>query len=566
MIRGSRAASVLVAVLLVASAATVGVAGADGSSTRDRLTAITSTATETLGVGTEPTVTRTMGFDRTPGDPGNVTVTVEYDVGPDVEQLVVTGPGDDSVDELSGFESEESYDGWAYAWDRETADPSMTATVSVNATSGAFSGLDFADARSWSLLRSTEGFSSAYYSDDDSEWVYSWRGDVRFGTEFDAAGPGHFSDRMAYLGEYATRSGTAGGQTVTLVVPEAASPNASPEETFGLLAEARGAFQFGGVDSHVDVYVGPAPLRHGGYYRGPASFWVNEDSLAGAGTLVHEYVHTRQSYWAGNAMKWFDEGSANYYRELFQYEQGLQSYDDFRADVTADGDATGALADRSTWSSADLEYSRGERVAAALDAKIRQATDRERTLQDVVRRMNDHDGELGYGDFQDIVASVAGTSLDGWLDEYVQSGALPSVPDDPGLYTLPSPDVDTDGDGLANAVEREHGSSVTDRDTDGDGLSDAAEVEEYDTDPIDADTDGDGVEDGADPGPTDASVPATTTAATSEGEAATEEPAADTAEEAGDGSSSAESPGFGPLAALVALAAAALGFGVAGRD
>jgi hypothetical protein len=276
---------------------------------------------------------------------------------------------------------------------------------------------------------------------------------------------------------------------------------------------------------------------------------VNEESLDGAGVLVHEYVHTRQAYRANDAVEWFDEGSANYYRELFQYEQGLQSYDDFRSDIVDDGNATGALADRESWSAADLEYHHGERVAAALDAKLRQKTDGERTLQDVLRLMNEHEGELSYADFREIVGTVAGTSLDGWLDEYVESGALPSVPDDPALYTLPSPGVDSDGDGLTNAVEREHG-----------------------TDPTDADTDGDGREDGADPAPTDASAASTTTEQPSASTVdltagtASEEPAAGGVQDAGRRETGAESPGFGPLAGLVAITAAALGFGIAGRN
>jgi len=615
MTRGSRVASAVFVVLLVASAASIGVVGADATTSRERLSAFASTASETLGASGDAAVSRTVSFSRQPHDQGNVTVSVEYDVGRDAEQLIATVPDGASVESIDGFESGSRYDGWQYVWDQHTGDPSLTVEVPVNKSSGAFSGLDFADTESWTLLRSTAGFSAAYYSDADSEWVYSWRGDDRFRTDFEAAGAAHVSSGMAYLGEHETHSGTAGEQSVTLVVPEAASPGATSEETFALLAESRAAFRFGGVDDHVDVYVGPSPLRKGGYYRGPASFWVHEDSLGNGGTLVHEYVHTRQSYRPSDEMEWFDEGSANYYRELFQYEQGLQSYNSFRSDVVGDGNTTGALANRSTWSAADLEYHRGERVAAALDAKLRQETDGQRTLQDVLRRMNDQSGELGYGDFKRIVAAVAGTSLDGWLDEYVQTDALPPMPDDADYYTLPSPDVDSDGDGLPNADEREHGTSVTardtdedglgdrqeiethgtdptDADTDGDGLDDGAEVEKHETDPTvedtdgdgvddwaevesddldatDADTDGDGVRDGADPRPADASVAKVTTGTTglTEATAATaadEEQAAGNVQDAGEGSSSADSPGFGALAALVALAAAALW--VAGRE
>jgi len=594
MTRGSRVTSVAVAVLLVASLATVGVTGGEGATGTDQWTDLAASVdTETEP---DPGVTRTMTYDRTPGDPGNVTVSVAYRVGADAEELVVTTPDGATVEAEDGFEPEDRYDGWGYQWDGATDDPSLTVRVPVNKSSDAFSGLDFADTGSWAMLRSTQGFGAAYYSDDDREWVYSWRDDPRFRTTHESADSGHVSQGVGFLGEYETHAGTAGDQSVTVVVPEAASPEASPDLTVALLAEARGAFQFGGVDDHVDVYVAPDPLRTGGYYRSPSSFWVHEDSIRGGGTVVHEYVHTRQAYRAGDGLEWFDEGAANYYQELFQYEQGLQSYEELRSDLGDDGNVTGALADRGTWSGADLEYHHGERVAAALDARIREETDGERTLQAVVRRMNDREGDVSYADFQRVVAAVAGTSLDGWLDEYVTSGALPSLPDDRSLYTLPSPDVDSDDDGLSNAVEREHGTSVTAADTDGDGSTDAEEVRKYGTDPTsedtdsdglgdwvevadndlnatDADTDGDGREDGDDPAPSDASVATTTTAAPTETTPTADDatttttgaaPAAGDDQDTAEGADGAASPGFGPLAALAALAAA--GLWVAGRD
>ncbi|WP_436928314.1 hypothetical protein [Halosimplex halobium] len=55
--------------------------------------------------------------------------------------------------------------------------------------------------------------------------------------------------------------------------------------------------------------------------------------------------------------------------------------------------------------------------------------------------------------------------------------------------------LDSDGDGLSDARERELGTEVFDPDTDGDGLSDGREIE-LNTDPLNPDTDGDGVSDG----------------------------------------------------------------------
>ena len=57
--------------------------------------------------------------------------------------------------------------------------------------------------------------------------------------------------------------------------------------------------------------------------------------------------------------------------------------------------------------------------------------------------------------------------------------------------------VDSDGDGLTDAIETGLGTNPQDADSDDDGLSDGAEVNTHGTDPLTADSDGDGLSDGA---------------------------------------------------------------------
>jgi len=57
--------------------------------------------------------------------------------------------------------------------------------------------------------------------------------------------------------------------------------------------------------------------------------------------------------------------------------------------------------------------------------------------------------------------------------------------------------VDTDGDGLTDALEAILGTNPNISDTDNDGLSDGDEINLYGTDPLDTDTDGDGYSDSA---------------------------------------------------------------------
>lgn len=79
-----------------------------------------------------------------------------------------------------------------------------------------------------------------------------------------------------------------------------------------------------------------------------------------------------------------------------------------------------------------------------------------------------------------------------------ESEAPPAVPETPPA-TIPQPQpvgqVDTDGDGLSDAVETELKTDPRSPDTDGDGLVDGKE-QSFKADPLVADTDGDGLTDG----------------------------------------------------------------------
>lgn len=68
-------------------------------------------------------------------------------------------------------------------------------------------------------------------------------------------------------------------------------------------------------------------------------------------------------------------------------------------------------------------------------------------------------------------------------------------PLDAGKCTGGDESMDTDGDGLFDALEMTHGTNINDPDSDDDGLSDGDEVLVYGTNPLDADTDGDGIGD-----------------------------------------------------------------------
>jgi len=94
----------------------------------------------------------------------------------------------------------------------------------------------------------------------------------------------------------------------------------------------------------------------------------------------------------------------------------------------------------------------------------------------------------------DARALVAGGDTE--ANAIVSAGVMWSFLAQVDTQTSGGQPMDTDGDGLTDAEEREKGTSPFERDTDGDGLDDAAEVRQHETDPLNRDSDYDGLTDG----------------------------------------------------------------------
>lgn len=267
-----------------------------------------------------------------------------------------------------------------------------------------------------------------------------------------------------YLGDRVERTVTADGARIRVVVP------ADGDGTPGAAARARllrltareldvdddpgAAVGFVVPDAGDPVAADGLDLDLAGKAKGQA-FWVRE--WAGDATWIHEYVHTNQEYWANDSMRWLTEATAEYYGNLYATRFNASTWTAyerrFRPEVTTDADARGVL---SRPGGRALGYTKGERVVAALDLKIRAATDGNHTLEDVLRRIDRHNTSyarsLTVAGFQRHVEAVAGRSFDRWIDRYVTTEAVPPVPDAPGRYavldvasvTLPST-VEADG-------------------------------------------------------------------------------------------------------------------------
>ncbi|WP_254535177.1 hypothetical protein [Halomarina litorea] len=338
-----------------------------------------------------------------------------------------------------------------------------------------------------------------------------------------ALGPnqsGTVGSTMALLGETTETSDRSTDQEFRVVVSDEAGMRHGTDELFDVLHAANEGLAVGARDDRVNLFYVPSIPRYAGWASGNPTGGEHDVTVeAGVWKLVtvHEYVHTRQAFAHTGEMGWVVEGSADYYEYLIGLHNGDISYAEFHRRVTTDRDAGATLTDPDTWADWHTKYTKGRRVVAALDARLREETGGEASFQDVFYRMNTHDEVLTYDAFRGIVVDVGGDSFGPWLDRYVDGSDAPPVPDDRSLFTS-TVVADSDSDGLPDTEERALGTDALTPDTDGDDLSDGTEVEigsdplvgdtdddtltdrdEYDrgTDPTSNDTDGDGLNDGS---------------------------------------------------------------------
>nr|WP_264475339.1 thrombospondin type 3 repeat-containing protein [Halorubellus salinus] len=407
-----------------------------------------------------------------------------------------------------------------YAWDTfpesgEVGTPSVT--LRVPTTDRRETGYDFVERDDWALVYAP--LETTYRTDTGNHPTpVANASDPRTTANASFFRTGVASDGILYFGAATVESWAAGGETVRLVVPSRTSVDV-PAVRATVEAAAQN-LSIGDREGTMTLFAAPDPIRGGGQAFWTDVAWVHEDAEAGDAhnVWVHEYVHTRQRWQLDERVAWLTEGSAEYYAALASYRQGSLSFEGFYDHVATDhgNDVVLANPDATGWGTAT--YTKGRRVLAALDRKVRLATDGNRTVADVLYLVNRHDGEVTYGEFQEMVERVAGTSFDPWLDRHVTTDAAPGVAYRSGWLT-PAPsdrdadndganesvekarwldpfDADTDGDGLDDGREVATGTSPVESDTDDDGVSDRAELVFGETDPTVADTDGDGLDDG----------------------------------------------------------------------
>jgi len=395
----------------------------------------------TAGAGTGAAdggvLTRTTTLSLTPDAPGEVDATVGYAIPDSITGLTVSLPdGSDGVT-VTGVNGFDATDG-GYRWDGETARPTVSLMVNANRTRTGRRA-NRANARSLRAADGTAGYTFA----DTGSWAivpvprirteWRWRGaDVTLKRETRVDGAGVAGENVAYLGPSETYERRAAGQTITLIVPAAASLRESPDAVLNAVAAASRTLAVGERDPAVRLFAAPTSVNWAtaGVEYGGSDAWVRADARLDVprDVWVHEYVHTRQAFETTAATRWLTEASAEYYAAYLALADERIGYDAFRSFLARGRTASMAdsvLAEPTTWAES-ADYQKGALVVGALDRRIRLATNGTRSFADVFARLNGEE-TMTETAFLGAVAAASDASVRDAAARYTRTEAVPET-------------------------------------------------------------------------------------------------------------------------------------------
>jgi hypothetical protein len=382
-------------------------------------------------------------FNRLPDTTGRMAVQVEVNLPPSITRFKMAIGDMGTIQEMNGFEQKTGEYKWR--WTQSERTPTITYSIETDKVNQEAGFPIILDSQSWSLASIEHPDVAFRYRYEGVETDPGWAERIALQDKQGFAG-GH----MALLGSSTeVFQKRLGEQTLNLVIPDVTQKNGldqSRTKIVQTISAAAADFQVGARDSTLNLIVTTDPLREGsGYtiknnrreYRDtPDDFWVHQGSKINSPTnaWVHEYIHTRQEFVLSREMQWLDEATATYYAGYLTWEQGRISYSTFAEYFRMEDDAEAQLIRPSSWQTSGVGYTKGSRVIAGLDAKIRQETDGRKSFEDVFRRLNSQRNEITYFTFKQLIADVVGRDLGGWLDQFVSKANVPKIPGTAQLF------------------------------------------------------------------------------------------------------------------------------------
>ncbi|MFW5900275.1 MAG: hypothetical protein ACOCTH_00680, partial [Halodesulfurarchaeum sp.] len=345
----------------------------------------------------ENQLVREISFELRPDEPGVVGTELRFTIPDQVIELDSAIPDRATVTGTDGFDA--SGDG-NYSWDGETVEPSISLSLSVNRTGDYHlssatgeqatetgEGLMFVDTGDWAVLSVPSA----------SVWWSSYQNEppVTFVGETAVVGSGVAGDRMVFLGSHTKETRTIDGQTVTVVLPDAATLESSPESVLDVFEAASPHLPSSPVSRSV-VIAAPTTVEWGPYGLADRSdTWVRADQpLDEPGNVwLHEFVHLRQNFSTTTDTQWIREGMPEYYAALLTLEQGRTDFGAFSDHLdrgTQSRYENVVLSQPDTWTEL-ANYAKGALVYGTIDRRIRLDSTQTASARLLFESMNEHD-------------------------------------------------------------------------------------------------------------------------------------------------------------------------------
>ncbi|ELZ10917.1 hypothetical protein C479_08898 [Halovivax asiaticus JCM 14624] len=388
---------------------------------------------------TRETIDSSLELRQRPDEPGEFGAQATISIPDAVTALELSAPSEATIEATDGFAKIDSN---TLEWDGETAAPTVTLGVEANrqyqegghrstATAQRGGDLDFAETGEWGIVAVPQ----LSYG-----WQYRRGHSISVERTVSVDGEGAVGETIAVFGPVEEYVSEANGERHRLVVPEAADLAESPEAILQALSGASQGLDVGARNDEFFVVaapVGEVDWRAAGLQYGDSDAWVRADAdLERPGNVwLHEYTHSRQPFaGVGNgttaATRWLVEGQADYYAATLALELGYVEYDAFRRFVERGSRYPydqGVLADPGTWADRETTYARGPLALLAIDREIRRATDGDRSLQGVFRRVGAAEQPLELAEFYAAVEDVGGPDAVATAERVVETETIPDT-------------------------------------------------------------------------------------------------------------------------------------------
>lgn len=372
-----------------------------------------------------PTIHRTTTLALTPDDPGAIDVSVTYTIPDSVSQLTTRLPADSHSVTTESFTNPGNT---TWRWhEGNTTTPRLSFVLPVNEsgvghnpqTQGRYL---FVDVGPWAIVQ---------VPSMPLQWLRSGPS-VAFEPTVEIDGSGATGGEMAYLGDYAEYTRTAHEQTVRLIVPTGTRLAEPPSTILESITSASDTLRVGERDDSIIFIAAPARIEWGARgLSGRSDAWVlsSEPLDTPENAWLHEYVHTRQSFETTGSTLWLTEAMATYYSALLTLNQDRIDYAAFRTHLARGGDdpyAETVLAEPRSWVQG-TNYVKGALVWAALDYRIRQATDSRHAAADIFTRLNAETESVTGVEFLEMVEAIAGPDIREFIAYYTSEPAAPAT-------------------------------------------------------------------------------------------------------------------------------------------